>query len=155
MIRKILPSKIMKGIKFFCVEDLTKILDLTPGAVRDYLRKGKIASIKVGLRFWVSEKNLNDFLFCKGIRNLPDDQFIEMINEAVGVKFKEWTKKAIPLMQKVVADFLVEKEKEKFNENIKKVDAKNKQLKKVLPEKVMEHLQDRTKEVKKEFEKVK
>ncbi len=155
MRRKVDPSKIVRGVKFYSVEDLVEILELTPGAVRDYLRKAKIGALKIGLRWWVSEKSLNNFLVCKGIRNLPDSELITMINKAVEIRFKEWTRRATPLMQKIAADFLVEKEKEKFNKNIKKVEEKNKQLKKVLPKKVMEHLQDRTEEVKKEFEKVK
>jgi len=155
MRRKVDPSRIVRGVKFYSVEDLAKILELTPGAVRDYLRKAKIGALKIGLRWWVSEKSLSNFLMCKGIRNLPDSEMLNMINKAVGIKYQEWTKRSIPIIQKVVEDFLVEKEKEKFNKNIKKVEEKNKELKKVLPKEAMEHLQDRKVKIKKEFEKVK
>lgn len=153
--KKIMPSKSFRSVKYFDVKDLSKILDLTTGSVRDYLRKDKIESIKIGLKYYVSEKSLSNFLMCKGIRNMPDSEFITMINKAVETKFSEWTEKAIPLMQKIVTEFLIKKEKEKFKVNIKKVEEKNKELEKVLPKKIVKHLQDRTEEVKKEFEKVK
>ena len=155
MRRKVDPSRIVRGVKFYSVEDLVEILELTPGAVRDYLRKAKIGALKIGLRWWVSEKSLNNFLVCKGIRNLPDSELITMINKAVKIRFEEWTKSAIPLMQKVVADFLVEKEKEKFKVNIKKVEEKDKELEKVLPGKAIQKLRYRETKIKKEFEKVK
>ena len=155
MRRKVDPSKIVRGVKFYSVEDLTKILELTPGAVRDYLRKAKIGALKIGLRWWVSEKSLSSFLMCKGIRNLPDSEMLNMINKAVEIKYREWTKRSIPIIQKVVEDLLVEKEKEKFNKNIKKVEEKNKQLMMIIPKKAMKDLKRREAEVKKEFEKVK
>lgn len=155
MRKKVDPSRIVRGVKFYSVEDLAEILELTPGAVRDYLRKAKIGALKIGLRWWVSEKSLSNFLVCKGIRNLPDSELITMINKAVEIRFKEWTKRATPLMQKIAADFLVEKEKEKFNKNIKKVEEKNKELEKVLPGGAMKKLRYRETKIKKEFEKVK
>jgi hypothetical protein len=150
--RKIKPLKIMKGIKFYCVEDLVKILEISPGSVRDYLRKGKIASVKVGIRFWVSERNLNDFLFCRGIRDLPDSELIEMIDKAVEVRYKAWTEEAIPLIQKTVMAFLLSR---KIKGDFKKIKEENKDLEKVLPGKVVQKLRYRETETKKQFEKIK
>ncbi|MBA7623328.1 hypothetical protein ES703_30723 [subsurface metagenome] len=58
-------------------------------------------------------------------------------------------------MQKVVTEFLIKKEKEKFKVNIKKVEEKNKELEKVLPGKVIQKLRYRETKIKKDFEKVK
>ena len=150
MRRKVDPSKIVRGLKFYSVEDLVKILELTPGAVRDYLRKSKIEAIKIGLRWWVSEKSLSNFLMCKGIRNLPDSEFIEMINKAVEIKYKIWTEEAIPLIQKTVKAFLLT---QKIKGNLKKSEEKNKDLEKVVSDKVVENLRYRETAIK-EFEKV-
>ncbi len=90
MIKKIMPSKTMKGIKFYNVENLSDILDISKGAVRDYLRKEKIVSVKVGQRFWVSEKNLSDFLLCATIRDLPDDRLVETVNKMVELLFNKY-----------------------------------------------------------------
>jgi len=155
MAEKIVPKKVMKGIRFYNVPDLAKVLDISEYSARVYLRENKISGVKVGRKWFIREKSLNDFLLCKGIRGMPDDEMIKMINKAVELKFSEWTAKAVPLMQKVVTEFLIKKEKEKFKVNIKKVEEKNKQLEKVLPKKVMKHLQDRTEEIKKDFSKVK
>jgi len=151
MRRKVDPSKIVRGLKFYSVEDLVKILELTPGAVRDYLRKSKIEAIKIGLRWWVSEKSLSNFLMCKGIRNLPDSEFIEMINKAVEIKYKAWTEEAIPLIQKTVEAFLLSR---KIKGDFKKVEEKNKDLEKVLPGEVVKNLRYRETKLKKEVEKV-
>ncbi|MBA7523701.1 hypothetical protein ES705_15834 [subsurface metagenome] len=90
MVKKIMPTKTMKGIKFYNVENLSDILDISKGGVRDYLRKEKIASIKVGQRFWVSEKNLSDFLLCSTIRDLSDDRLVETVNKMVELLFNEY-----------------------------------------------------------------
>lgn len=155
MTERITPKKVMKGIRFYNVPDLAKILNITELSARIYLRDKRIPGVKVGRRWYIREKSLNDFLLCKGIRDMPDDRLIEMINKAVEIKYEEWTEKAIPLVQKVVADFLVEEKKEKFNTNIKKVEEKNKQLVKVLPGKIIQDLRYRETKIKKDFEKVK
>ncbi|MBA7514242.1 hypothetical protein ES705_06267 [subsurface metagenome] len=155
MAEKIIPKKTMKGIRFYNVSDLAKILNITELSARVYLRQNKISGVKVGRRWYIREKSLNDFLLCKGIRNMPDDEMVKMINKAVEIKFSEWTEKAIPLMQKVVTEFLIKKEKEKFKVNIKKVEEKNKELEKVLPGKVIQKLRYRETKIKKDFEKVK
>ncbi|MBA7514230.1 hypothetical protein ES705_06255 [subsurface metagenome] len=155
MAEKIVPKKTMKGIRFYNVSDLAKILNITEFSARVYLRQNKIPGVKVGRKWYIRERSLNDFLLCKGIRNMPDDEMVEMINKAVEIKFSEWTEKAIPLMQKVVTEFLIKKEKEKFKINIKKVEEKNKELEKVLPEKIVKKLRYRETKLKKEFEKVK
>jgi len=154
--KRVEPSKVMKGIKFYIVEDLAKILDLSTGAVRGYLRKGRISSVKVGQRFWVSEKNLSDFLMCRGIRDLPDDKFIEMIHKAVEIKYTEWTDLMIPKVQKLVADYLLKKEKERnkitqeFKKEMKLVYSIKEQLEGILPKKTGEHIRYIEKEQEKE-----
>ncbi|MBA7516556.1 hypothetical protein ES705_08604 [subsurface metagenome] len=118
MIKKIMPSKTMKGIKFYNVENLSDILDISKGAVRDYLRKEKIASIKVGPRFWVSEKNLSDFLLCTTIRGLPDDKLVETVNKMVELLFNEYIDNhLVPCIADVIRE-LKEKGQEVIPEKI-------------------------------------
>lgn len=153
MTRRINPSREFKGIKFFNVRELSQILQITEYSVRSYLRKGKMPSVVVGQKLWVSEKDLESFLTCKGIRALGDEQLISMVNRAIELKYQEWTDRAIPKMQKIVADFLLKKEKERdkeraeFKEEMKLVYSLNEMIKKVLPKKTIE--------AKKDFEKVK
>jgi len=155
MAEKIVPKKIMKGIRFYNVSDLAKVLDISEFSARVYLREGKISGIKVGRKWYIREKSLNDFLLCRNIREMPDDQLMAMINKAVELRFEMWIETANPIIQKTITEFLIKKEKEKFKVNIKKVEEKNKQLEKVLPKKIMKNLQDRTEEIKEEFSKVK
>lgn len=49
-------------LKIYNVEQVGKILQLTPEAVRDYLRKKRIIGQKIGIRWYVSEKNMMKFV---------------------------------------------------------------------------------------------
>ncbi|MBA7517345.1 hypothetical protein ES705_09398 [subsurface metagenome] len=154
MTKRIEPSKIMKGIKFYMVEDLAKILQVTPWTVRSYLRQGRIASVRVGQRIWVSEKDLSDFLMCKGIRDLPDKEFIKMINKAVEIRYEQWKDEAIPLMQKTVKAFLLE---QKIKGDLKKISQNNVKLTEFHDDDspVMQKRYKKTEKVKKDFEEAK
>lgn len=62
-IKKISPSRRIRGISFFTTDDLQEILDLQKRTIRKYLATGKIkGAIKVGRRFYLSNKNLDRFL---------------------------------------------------------------------------------------------
>lgn len=51
----------------YSVEDLVEMLNLSDRSIRLYLREGKIKARKIGLRWFVTEKNLEEFL--EGINN--------------------------------------------------------------------------------------
>ena len=133
--KKVNPSRIMKGIKFYTVEDLSAILQISCQSVRAYLRKGKIGSVKVQQRFWVSEKNLSDFLLVTTIRDLPDKKLIETVNKMVELVFNEYIdNNLVPLVKDVIREL-------------------NEEKKEVIPEKLAEHIKSGL-QVKKEFQKV-
>ena len=89
MNKEIKPSKAMRGVKFYSVEDLSEILGISGYAVRDYLRKGKITAVKVGARWWISQKNLDNFLNTGNIFNKPEAVILETINEAFNEAFMQ------------------------------------------------------------------
>ena len=116
--KKVMPSKIMGKLRFFTVEDLTGILPLTKLGIRDYLRRGKIKAVKVGTRWFVSEKNLSDFLLCKTIRDLSDDKLVETVNKMVELLFNEYVDtRLVPLVKDVIRE-LKEKGQEVIPEKI-------------------------------------
>jgi len=117
--KKVVPSKIMGKLRFFTVEDLTKILPLTKLGVREYLRRGRIPAVKVGLRWFVSEKSLSDFLLCKTIRDMPDDRLVDVVNKMVEIAFNDYIdNKIVPLIKDVIRESNIKKEKEQFPERI-------------------------------------
>lgn len=62
-IKKINPSRRIRGISFFTTDDLQEILGLGKRSIRKYLSTGKIkGAIKVGRRYYISSKNLDRFL---------------------------------------------------------------------------------------------
>lgn len=48
--------------KLYSVEDLVGMLNISDKTVRAYLREGKIKARKIGLRWFVTEKNLEKFI---------------------------------------------------------------------------------------------
>jgi excisionase family DNA binding protein len=60
-----MPIKVGKK-KLYSVEDLTKMLPITPLTIREYLRKGKIRGHKIGKNWYVTKENLEAFLEGKG-----------------------------------------------------------------------------------------
>ena len=56
-----MPIKI-EGLKLYTVQDLSKILDVTPVTLRKYIRTGRIKAQKVGRRYMVTQESLKEFL---------------------------------------------------------------------------------------------
>ena len=99
MNKEIKPDKVMRGIKFYSVEDLSEILGISGYAVRDYLRKGKITAVKVGARWWISQKNLDNFFNAGSIFDKPEKVILDTIQEGLEERDEE-------LIGKITAKFL-------------------------------------------------
>ncbi|MBA7582511.1 hypothetical protein ES708_24441 [subsurface metagenome] len=52
----------IKNQKYYRTEDLVDILPLKLPSIQNYIRKGKIKAVKIGLFWFISEANLNLFL---------------------------------------------------------------------------------------------
>jgi len=143
------PTKVFQGKKYFIVEDLVKILKLTPLTVREYLKKGKIASVKVGQRYYVAEQELIKFL--NSGRFTKPDEFARQVNEAIRRTFEanvEWL--AFRVKELIITDLT-----KSITEQFKKVNQVNvKSTEFESEEKTAEKIQ-KTEEVKRDFEKVK
>jgi excisionase family DNA binding protein len=55
--------------KLYSVEDLVKILPITPLTIRKYFKKGRIKGHKIGKNWYVTKDNLDAFLEGKEINN--------------------------------------------------------------------------------------
>jgi excisionase family DNA binding protein len=60
-----MPIKVGKK-KLYSVEDLTKMLPITPLTIREYIRKGKMKGHKIGKNWYVSKEDLERFLDGRG-----------------------------------------------------------------------------------------
>lgn len=56
-----MPIKVEEK-KLYSVEDLDKILPITPLTIRAYFRKGRIKGHKIGKNWYVTKENLDAFL---------------------------------------------------------------------------------------------
>ncbi len=56
----------IKGEEYYLIEDLIDILPLTKTTLRLYLRQGKIRGRKIGVLWYVSNRDLRIFLDSRG-----------------------------------------------------------------------------------------
>jgi len=56
-------------IKFYDVQEIARIFDMTPQSVRKYFKEGRIKARKVGTRWYVTEEAIRDYLL--GYDNEP------------------------------------------------------------------------------------
>ncbi|MBA7489805.1 hypothetical protein ES702_00339 [subsurface metagenome] len=72
------PKRVIRGIEFFDTQDIAKILNLSVLSARLYLRDGKIpGSIKINKRWYVSNRNLDNWLSQSIVLNKSQAEIIE------------------------------------------------------------------------------
>jgi len=49
-------------IKFYDVQEIARIFDMTPQSIRKFIREGRIKGRKVGTRWYVTEEAIRDYL---------------------------------------------------------------------------------------------
>ncbi len=49
-------------IKFYDVQEIARIFDMTPQSIRKFIREGRIKGRKVGTRWYVTEEAIREFL---------------------------------------------------------------------------------------------
>lgn len=54
-------------IKFYDVQEIAKIFDMTPQSIRKFFKEGRIKARKVGTRWYVTEEAMREYLL--GIDN--------------------------------------------------------------------------------------
>lgn len=146
----VIPQKNIRGIKFFCVKDIAKILGLSIISARLYLKDGKIpGGLKIGGVWYVSNRNLDKWLH-KDIFSKPEPYILATIKEAMD----QAQEKNFEILYKRVKEAVIEDFIESIKVNLKDIDIENAKLINFLPRKSIEHLKNRQREVKKEFQKV-
>lgn len=56
-------------IKFYDVQEIARIFDMTPQSIRKFIREGRIKGRKVGTRWYVTEEAIREYLL--GYDNEP------------------------------------------------------------------------------------
>ena len=78
-------KRTVRGIKFFCSEDVSRILGLSILSARLYLKDGKIpGGVKIGRRWFISSKNLDkwltgSFVFTKSQAEIIEEKLTQNI----------------------------------------------------------------------------
>jgi len=82
-------KRIVRGIKFFTSEDVSRILGLSILSARLYLKDGKIpGAIKVGRRWYISNRNLDkwlsgSFVFTKSQAEIIEEKLVKYIENTL------------------------------------------------------------------------
>lgn len=66
-----MPVRINK-IKFYLVEEICDILNLTRETVTKYIHQGRIHGIKIGSSWHISNESLNEFLKTGGVNKFKE-----------------------------------------------------------------------------------
>ncbi|MBA7565673.1 hypothetical protein ES708_07358 [subsurface metagenome] len=78
-------KRTVRGVKFFCSEDVARILGLSILSARLYLKDGKIpGGVKIGRRWFLSSKNLDkwltgSFVFTKTQAEIIEEKVVKNI----------------------------------------------------------------------------
>jgi len=55
-------SIIFNNIKLYTVKEVSDILKITPRTLKTYIKEHKVSAKKIGGKWYISEKNLKEFL---------------------------------------------------------------------------------------------
>ena len=147
MSNEIKAKRIFKGLKFYDVKSVAKILDITPGVVRDYLRRKRIKAVKIGLKWWVSEKSINAFLGGGSFWDQSNDKIMDSINTAIKMTFEA----NVSWLAYKVKELIIEDITKSINKNLKKIDKDNVKSTEFISDNVTKKRVELTEAIKKDY----
>jgi hypothetical protein len=135
----------------FDVIDLQSILGLTYISVCRTLRAGTIKGEKIGQKWYVDKRVLNNYLNKGNIFDKPEKIIMETINRAIAESMSENIERLeIAVKEKIIAELEGNVEK-----NLVKIDRNNIKLTEFISGEVTKQLEGRAKGIRKEFEEAK
>jgi hypothetical protein len=135
----------------FDAVDLQSILGLTYISVCRILRDGTIKGEKIGQKWYVDKRILNNYLNKGNIFDKPEKIILETINQAIAESMSENIERLeIAVKEKIIAELEGNVEKKMV-----KIDWNNVKLTEFVSDEVTKQLEKRAEVIKKELEKVK
>ena len=132
------------------VKDLQKILGLSYIAVCRLCRDKKIKAMKIGPKYYIERKDLNNFLNRGSIFDKPEKVILDTLKQGIQEAIKQNIEKIIlEAKQKIIEDITND-----IQENLKEIDRRNVIFSEFFPKKIIDNLTNRHDEIKKELEKV-
>lgn len=133
------------------VKDLQRILGITYISVCRILRAGSIKASKIGQKWYVSRRDLNNYINTGNIFDKPDKIIIDTINRAITEAMAENIEKLeMAVKLKIVAELEGNIEK-----NLVKIGRNNIKLTEFISGEVTKQLEGKAEGIRKEFEEVK
>ena len=135
----------------FDVKDLQKILGLSYISVCLILRKGTIKGEKIGQKWYVDKRVLNNYLHKGNIFDKPEKVVLDVINQAIKESMEENMEKLeLAVKQKIINEL-----ESNIKKNIVKIDRNNVKLTEFVSSEVTKQLEGKAKGIRKEFEEAK
>jgi len=135
----------------FDVTDLQKILGLSYISVCRILRDGIIKGEKIGQKWYVDKRILNNYLNKGSIFDKPEKIILETINRAIMESISENIERLeVAVKEKIIAEL-----EGNIKKNLVKIDWNNVKLTEFVSDEVTKQLKKRAEVIRKEFEKVK
>ena len=54
-------GKVVAGVKLYTIPEVAQAVGVTPQTIRNYIKKGRIKSNRIGRNLFITEKDLRDF----------------------------------------------------------------------------------------------
>ncbi len=104
-------KRVVRGVRFFTSEDVSRILGLSVLSARNYLREGKIpGGLKIGRRWFISNRNLDKWLSQSFIFTPSQAEIIEaQVIKNVGTKLEKIKQKQEELKRSSAPKEAIEK----------------------------------------------
>jgi len=102
------PDIILDNRKYYKVETVAKITGKHPETIRRMFRFDKFPKFKIGARYYIIEKNLQNYIIGRSMQSLTYEEFLVVVNKVITVKLKEM----IPEIRKTFRECLNTYDKE-------------------------------------------
>lgn len=132
------------------MKDTCRILGVTYTTVLKLRREGKLKFTRIAQKFFISRHDLNTYMNTGNIFDKPEKVILQVIQKAIAESMEENIERLeLAVKQKIIAEL-----EGNIKANLVKISKKNKDLEKVVPDKIVENLRYRETAIKKEFDKV-
>lgn len=144
-------GKSSKIRNLYDLKDICRLLGASYNTVIKLIHTGEIKHTRIAQKYYVSRRNLNQFMNTGNIFDKPDKVILDTIKQAIGEAMNENMERLeLAVKQKIVTEL-----ESNIKKNLIKINKKNQDLKEVLPKEAVKNLRYRETKIRKDFEKVK
>jgi len=131
----------------FDLQDVSRILGVSYATTARMCRQGKIKTTRIAQKYYVSKRDLNEYMNTGNIFDKPEKVIIDVILGAL----KEANEENIKRLEFAVKQKIIAELEGNTRKNLFKIDRNNVKLTEFVSEEVTKQLKQRTEKIKAEF----